>query len=205
MLAWGNRVKKTYRLSRKEEMTNRNWRERRALCHHIEGFTFDWGQLCNTRLWKSNQVQFFLSFLLQWSLDSVHAETLLQIPASLFSYHWDRNRSCSNSTTRTGWLSSQRASVTKSQFSGVEKLKKKNTVNCFCTVIMKSFLNFIPFFLFLFFFANHCQCQSITVLASVNLFTVASTYALRCICCSKVASCPGFCEAWDGLSSWCWC
>ena len=37
-------------------------------------------------------------------------------------------------------------------------------MNCFCTVIMKSF------FFFFFFLPNHCQCQSITVLASVNLF-----------------------------------
>ena len=51
------------------------------------------------------------------------------------------------------------------------------------------------FFLFFFFCANHCQCQSITVLASINLFTVASTYTLQCICCSKVGSCPGFGES----------
>lgn len=166
MLAWGNRVKKTYRLSRKEEMTNRNWRERRALCHHIEGFTFDWGQLCNTRLWKSNQVQFFLSFLLQWSLDSVHAETLLQIPASLFSYHWDRNRSCSNSTTRTGWLSSQRASVTKSQFSGVEKLKKKKYCELFLYSYHEKLFKFYSLFSFSFFF---CQPLPMSINHSISL------------------------------------
>lgn len=39
-----------------------------------------------------------------------------------------------------------------------------------------------------FFFADYCQCQSITVLASVSLFTVASIYTIQCIHCSGVAS-----------------
>lgn len=138
---------------------------------------------------KSNQVQFFLWFLLQWSSGSLSAETSLRILLA-----------CSLTTARhkAAAITSKHVLVDflirehlqqKVIFfsSGKLKKKKKITVNCFCTVIMKSF--------FFFFFANHCQCQSITVLASVNLFTVASIYTLRYICCSKVASCPGFCES----------
>lgn len=141
------------------------------------------------RLSKSNQVQLFLYFLLQWSLDSVNAETSLQIPLPCsFTTETQKGAAITSKQVLVDFLIREHLQQ-KVIFSGVEKLKRKITVNCFCTVIMKSF------FFFFFFFANHCQCQSITVLASVNLFTVASTYTLQCICCSKVASCPGFCES----------
>ena len=80
MLAWGNRAKRPTDSEGKEEaMTNRNWQERRLPARPGKSFTLDWGQLCKTRLSKSNQVQLFLYFLLQWSLGSVTAETSLQI------------------------------------------------------------------------------------------------------------------------------
>ena len=84
--------------------------------------------------------------------------------AGLFSYHWDLERSCNNTHTVPVDCLTESIWNKKSYFSGVEKLKRKKiTVNCFCTVIMKSLF-------FFFFLPNHCQCQSITVLASVNLF-----------------------------------
>ena len=80
MLAWGNRAKRPTDAEGKEEaMTNHNWQERCLPALPGRGFTLDWGQLCNTRLSKSNQVQLFLYFLLQWSLGSVTAEMSLQI------------------------------------------------------------------------------------------------------------------------------
>lgn len=67
--------------------------------------------------------------------------------AGLFFYHWDLERSCNNTHTVPMDCLTREHLKQKSYFSGVEKLKRKKiTVNCFCTVIMKSF--------FFFFFAK---------------------------------------------------